>query len=278
MTAPNKDAVYDELRKQGIRAIRVEERIAPVVMKKGLRGLRRRDWLIIASVTSLCALGISFVVVRLADTSEQQVVITEKSVGLKSVKAGMSQAFKGLMSEVEIVLENHRKAADSIDRELLSNYALVERVSDISEFRMEIAKGRDVVATTRAQVRELFSKHYGLLPQDNEEELILAQRAYGTVMETVDVTDERLDADECAIEMLDSNRGTWHVKKGEVVWDDPQFDALFKTYRRDDIVGTSRWQKDFGGSKNVLSSSIIEVRHGEGSVKIIENPPCEEPR
>lgn len=278
MTAPNKDAVYDELRKQGIRAIRVEERIAPVV-KKGLRGLRRRDWFIVTAVASFFALIISWVVVFIVDNQEVSVVAQRKPSGLlMPVKTSMSKEFNALMSGVEIVLENHRKAADSIDRELLSNYALVERVSDISEFRMVIAKGREVVADTRAQVRDLFAKHYGLLSQNNEDELIQAQRAYGMAMETIDMTEERLDADECAIEILDSNRGIWRVKKGEVVWDDPQLEALFKMYCRDDIQGTSRWQKDFGSAKKVLSSSVIEVHREDGEAKIIEIPSCAEPR
>ncbi len=47
MTASDKDSVYAELRKRGIHAIKVYERIAPVV-RKGFAGLRKRDWSIIA--------------------------------------------------------------------------------------------------------------------------------------------------------------------------------------------------------------------------------------
>lgn len=58
MSAPSKDDVYAELRRQGIRAIRVDERIAPVV-RKGLRGLRKRDWSIIITVAvALIALAV----------------------------------------------------------------------------------------------------------------------------------------------------------------------------------------------------------------------------
>ena len=54
MNAPDKDSVYQELRKRGIRAIRVTERITPIV-RKGFAGLRRRDWGLIFG-------GVAFVV------------------------------------------------------------------------------------------------------------------------------------------------------------------------------------------------------------------------
>ena len=46
ISASSKDEVYAALRQQGIRAIRVDERITPVV-RKGFKGLRKRDWLVI---------------------------------------------------------------------------------------------------------------------------------------------------------------------------------------------------------------------------------------
>ena len=54
MSAPSKDDVYAELRRKGIRAIRVDERIAPVV-RKGLRGLRKRDIVLFALVAIVIA-------------------------------------------------------------------------------------------------------------------------------------------------------------------------------------------------------------------------------
>ena len=51
MGAPNKDAVYAALREKGIRAIKVTERIQPVI-RKGFAGLRKRD----VSCIVLCAL------------------------------------------------------------------------------------------------------------------------------------------------------------------------------------------------------------------------------
>ena len=58
MASPDKDTVYAQLRKRGIRAIKVTERITPVV-RKGFAGLRKRDWLLIvcgAFAIVVCAL------------------------------------------------------------------------------------------------------------------------------------------------------------------------------------------------------------------------------
>lgn len=57
MGAPDKDSVYAALRERGIRAIKVAERIQPVV-RKGFKGLRKRDVLCLV----LCALCIAGVV------------------------------------------------------------------------------------------------------------------------------------------------------------------------------------------------------------------------
>ena len=58
MNALDKDSVYQELRKRGIRAIRVTERITPIV-QKGFSGLRRRDWgFIVGIVVSTVILSV----------------------------------------------------------------------------------------------------------------------------------------------------------------------------------------------------------------------------
>ena len=58
MSAPSKDDVYSELRKRGIRAIKVQERIQPVV-KRGFGGLRKRDWTVIAAIAALIAAAVA---------------------------------------------------------------------------------------------------------------------------------------------------------------------------------------------------------------------------
>lgn len=63
MSAPTKDDVYAALRERGIRAIKVTERIQPIV-RRGFRGLRKRDWCLIAAGVALAAV-VLVVVIRL---------------------------------------------------------------------------------------------------------------------------------------------------------------------------------------------------------------------
>lgn len=69
MSAPSKDDVYAELRRQGIRAIKVTERIAPIV-RRGFRGLRKRDWLLVGGI---------LLVVALASVAFEKILSDEKS-------------------------------------------------------------------------------------------------------------------------------------------------------------------------------------------------------
>lgn len=251
MQAPSKDAVYTELRKQGIRAIRVDERIAPVI-NRGLKGLRKRDWLFLAAILIVSVVGVTaFLSLR----EETAPVATAGTHLLDST----NPAYLKLMESVQREVETYRKALDAVDREVLANYALVYHSKNLDAFLAEIEKGRRVCEMARNAVHAVYANLYGNIPGGLTEEQIDAQRTYGSVMEAIDADEERLSTDECALVMLDSNRGKWQVRKGEVVWSDPDLDAQFSMFCRVNMAaGTSRWQRDFGSSKSI-SSEIISV-------------------
>lgn len=46
LSADTRDAAYEAIRAKGIRPVKISERIQPVV-RRGFRGLRRRDWLLV---------------------------------------------------------------------------------------------------------------------------------------------------------------------------------------------------------------------------------------
>lgn len=73
MCAPDKDSVYDALREKGIRAIKVTERIQPVI-RKGFSGLRKRDWSLV-----LVGLGIVAIAVwTISQTGDDRKRIAER--------------------------------------------------------------------------------------------------------------------------------------------------------------------------------------------------------
>ena len=159
---------------------------------------------------------------------------------------GSSTSYREIVEEVDAACEAYREASSKIDFELLSNYALVERVRDTAEFHAIIAHGREVVSNARDVVRRSFSVHYDAIPPSRPDDRNEAQRLYGLVMDELDAADERLESDECALSLLETNRGRWRVVKGMVLWDDPKLERQFRIFGRELSAGATRWERDFG--------------------------------
>ncbi len=159
---------------------------------------------------------------------------------------GCSAAYREIAVEVDAACEAYRDETAKIDFELLANYALVERTRNMAEFRAIIAHGREVVSKAREAVRRSIEAHYEDIPPSNAEDRNEAQRLYGLVMEELDATDERLESDECALSLLDVNRGKWRVVKGAVIWDDPRLERQFRIFGREPSAAATRWERDFG--------------------------------
>ena len=159
---------------------------------------------------------------------------------------GYSAAYREIAVEVDAACEAYRDETAKIDFELLANYALVERTRDLAEFRAIIAHGREVVSRAREAVRRSIEAHYEDIPPSNADDRNEAQRLYGLVIEELDATDERLESDECALSLLDVNRGKWRVVKGAVIWDDPRLERQFRIFGREPSAAATRWERDFG--------------------------------
>ena len=157
-----------------------------------------------------------------------------------------SVAYRKITREVDAACEAYRDASARIDYELLANYALVERVKDMTEFRAIIAQGREILSKAKDAVRRSVEAHYEDIPPSNVDDRSEAQRLYGLVMEELDAADERLESDECALSLLDENRGRWRVVKGAVIWDDPRLERQFRIFGREPSAAASRWERDFG--------------------------------
>ena len=246
MSAPTKDDVYAELRRQGIRPIRVEERIAPIV-RKGFSGLRKRDWALIAAIVAVLLVALYFVLSGSDDALAPADGQAPRKAAI-SVDGNVEAhpTYLRLALEVESLLEHHRQAMADIDIDLLNNYALIERSPDMSEFRAEVSKARSFIASARGQAKALFSTRYVDIPEDCSTDRINAQMLYGIFMNELDAEEERISLDECALDLLEANRGAWRTVKGRVKWDSEELEQAFSLCKRDDGEGVARWQRDFG--------------------------------
>ena len=89
MASPDRDSVYAALRRQGIRAIKVTERIQPVA-RRGLRSLRKRDWTMVALIALMFALVIVAVALLASRNESQQSPETSQAIPKATPASGVS--------------------------------------------------------------------------------------------------------------------------------------------------------------------------------------------
>ena len=142
-----------------------------------------------------------------------------------------------------------RARLDALDLDVLSNYALVEQMSDDRFFLDKISSGYKVIDSSRSEIRELFRSLYDIFPPECVNERLDAQRLYVETMDSVDLQEEKLAAADKAFRMLRANRGKWHVRKGKVLWSDKALEKEFGFLSLEVNPSTARWEKDFASPR-----------------------------
>jgi len=231
--ARRRDDAFAALRAQGIRPIRVEDK--PMSPRERLRWAML--WTAAAVVLAACAAG-AWACVRHARYQRET-----------------HAAFNSLKARAEAERGRHREEFAKVDFALLRNYALVERSQDVGFALEEIARGKGVVEASRGRVKDLFRNLYEVFPPESANERLDAQRLYGEIMDEIDASEERLDAEECILALLDDNRGRWRVRNGRLEFDDLSLEREVGFFMKDTDGSALRWKRDFG-------------RGG------IESPPC----
>lgn len=234
MDAPTKDDVYAALRERGIRAIRVTERIAPVV-HRGFAGLRRREWMIV--VLSIVAL-VAVVAIVVSGSSSKRPAVDLAPASSQGVAEQLPSAafdephFCRLAKSVEGALVTFRESAASLDVSVLAQYQLLTTREGERRVRQEIEQGRKTAEAGRSAVDAVYDMLYDTIPAENAEAIAAAQKLFGAAMAEIDVFAEALDADECAMELMIAHRGAWRIEGGAVKWDDPRLEREFTVFHR----------------------------------------------
>ena len=237
--ARTRDDAFAALRKQGIRPIRVEE----VRLTTAQKRRRMVLWALAAALVLASAAGAWFAV-RAAHARTRYQRETR-------------EAFLALQSRAEAERRRHQEEFAKVDFALLHNYALVERSQDVGFALDELAKGKGVIESSRSRVKELFRNLYEIFPPESANERLDAQRLYGEIMDEIDASEERLDAEECVLALLDENRGKWRVRQGRLVFDDLALERVVGFFRKDTDGSTMRWKRDF--KQTPLESPVVEL-------------------
>ena len=166
-------------------------------------------------------------------------------------------AFDALRSKAENVREWHMAEFAKVDFSILHNYALIERSQDIGFATNELARGKSIIESSRSRLKDLFRDLYDVFPPESANERLDAQRLYGEIMNEIDASEERLDAEECVLALLDDNRSKWHVYHGRIVFDDLMLEREVSFFKRDTDGSTMRWKRDF--KQSGIESPVVEL-------------------
>ena len=203
MNAASRDDVFAELRKKGIKAIKVVSLSGSKANGEERIVVRKR--IVLAALLLGLAAGAVFAVWLVRhDFRDPRLIALER--------------------QAEAIRHRHDELVATLHLEALRDYRqiLTERRFDI--LNEKISVGFCDLRQTRIEIRELFQAHAGLEG---------AREVYRRTMDAIDLTEARLSNDEKAFRLLDANRGKWKIDKNRIVWEDARLEAEFLNHSRE---------------------------------------------
>lgn len=218
--AASREAVFESLRAQGIRAIKV---VAADGSKANgeVRGARTH---VLAFSVAAAILAGSLVYVFVAGNETRAMRLPEE---VESIRKRLGDAYSAL----------------NMDR--LLDYSAVAAATNVTALFRLADRGAALVEHARKDTREAFAR---LADEraDDAEYVREVQRIYGERMAEIDALEIANANRKFALALLDANRDKWKLKGGEPVFSDERLAQMFK-YCIEGIstdAATSRWRKD----------------------------------
>ena len=156
----------------------------------------------------------------------------DSSASTEAELASFNPVFQKILSDADSIRLQRNRELSYVDRSLVRNYALIAHMKDLRELRVQIQRGRNIVASSRDKFKKAFGEQYGQLTDDQAAVREEAQRFYAGVMEEYDAQEESLDGDECTLDLLEGNRDGWKVHNGKIIWIDPRLERSFRLFSR----------------------------------------------
>ena len=219
--AASREAVFESLRAQGIRAIKV---VAADGSKANgeVRGVRTRVLAFSVAAAAILAGSLVYVFVAGNETRETR-----------------------LPGEVESIRERLGDAYSALNMDRLLDYPAVVAATNVTELFRLADRGAALVERARKDTREAFARLADERAADAEY-VREVQRIYGERMAEIDALEIANANRKFALALLDANRDKWKLKDGEPVFSDERLAQMFK-YCIEGIstdAATSRWRKD----------------------------------
>ena len=260
MDAPDREEVFIALRKQKIRPIKVirKDDLHPELR---INGVRKRWVALIAALVAIVVAAIVGTVVWRAAQGENPSALSGEY--REATRAEMEK----LVTKARARKDKHDAELKLLNLDILRDYAKIAKAQSADDFSNEVAKAHAVIEATRSDIKNLFCDLYTVFPPEAENERRDAQKLYGEIMSDIDVSEERINADELVVSILLASRDSWRVKNGQIQFSDPKLEREFQFFRKDADVTVTRWHKDFGpkSKAGTVESEIIEVRYPKNS-------------
>ena len=229
MDASSREEVFEELRRTGIKAIKV---VAADGSKANgeIRGIRKRTVVVISIAAALLAGGVVYLMVP---SRQQDGQTEEHRPEIAFTAEEYRVAFTNLEARSARILLRHRETIKALDMDVLGDYQFIESTKDAEILNMKVRQGYRAVDDSRMEVRDLFKSIFSIFPAECRVEREEAQRLYAETMDKLEVSERRIVKDEKALRLLLGNRGKWHCLGGRVVWSDATLSNEFEYFRRE---------------------------------------------
>ena len=237
--ASSRDEAFALLRGRGIRAIKVEPKGWET--GEGYGGVRKRA---VAALVVLAAAAAAAVTLWLGGGRRPKA----PEPRLPQMKSGGAYAiaYRQLVAKASAMRKLHEGEIGTLDLDALRDYGRLARATNgLAGFEDVICAAHRAVERARERTKALFRDIYSTFPPDCAGERIGAQKLYGELMTEIDANEERINADEAMLRLLDSSRTGWRAAGGGIRFLDKGLEREFSFLMQDAGIEGLRWQQDF---------------------------------
>ena len=211
MDAPSREVVFIELRKRGIRPIKV-------VANNGSKANGETKFVIRKRIV-FAALGLGLLCGILFTGVFQSKINIPQTIQRKAI-VDLSPKVSILFKETQSLLADHKQRMKASGVAIICDYSLILTNSSSTIFSTAIRNGYNELNVSRRKMRDVFKPFYNISQSDNMTERKSAQRIYADAMEELERSESQLVRNEKAYRLLIANRGKWTIENGKVVFAD----------------------------------------------------------
>ena len=238
----DREEAFALLRERGIRAIKVEPKGWET--GNGYRGVRKRVVVILMAAAAVVTAAAMFWLGRGGDGEGQP--LADGSGPQMKTNGAHAVAYRRLTSKASALKKLHEGEIGTLGLEVLRDYSKLSCATNgLAMFKGVLDEAHRMVDRARSRTKALFRDIYSVFPPDCVGERMGAQKLYGELMTEIDTTEERINADEAMLRLLDGNRGGWCMTEDGISFSDQKLANEFSFLMQDAGAAGLRWQRDF---------------------------------